>query len=409
MKLKGWMIYRRLEAFRLYDGNPESVTMLIRAASYTYLIMPLVALLGWFVLILFDLIQEKKPLIPAFAILMMGFALWFILLGSFQLTWRNFRLKRLATFSSVIVILLVIGYQYLTVFGYEEKGDRFLPFSVLFLNLNALMIGPIIFIQSFEGKDADIMKLFLEFFPKYEDVQIDPDRDSDITNEIAEQRKDPNYKTSFQDLADMVTMSQVSMEKFKEMLGNGWLGKFKKLPTAAKVAIKISMILLAYLLLVGYSLTLYFLDNKSKLGIIISVSVFCMDLFNVLLSLTGSLKSASNLTMLLFANRICMVGLGQSYWLYGFMILYMIYASVFIFQLTKLLFPFESDVIQHEKGLADLLKQTGDKKSALEKLGEGINPGWLLLLITIEYIVLLVIVEVLEFEGKELRYLPIGK
>lgn len=140
------------------------------------------------------------------------------------------------------------------------------------------------------------------------------------------------------------------------MLGKGWLGKFKALNNCTKISIKVGIIVFAYLLLVGYSLTLYFLDNKSKLGIIISISVFCMDCFNILLSMTGNLTSASNLTMLLFANRICMVGMGESYWLYGFMILFILYASVFVYQLTKLLFPFESDVIQHNKHLAEIVK-----------------------------------------------------
>lgn len=145
-RLEGWLIYRRLEAFRHYGGNPKSVTVMIKMATYTYLVMPIVALLGWFVLILFDLMQEKKPLFPAFAILMMSVSLWFILLGAFQLMWRNFRLKVLAQASSSVVFLMIIGYQYMTVFGYEDKGDRFLPISILFLNLNALLIGPIIFV-----------------------------------------------------------------------------------------------------------------------------------------------------------------------------------------------------------------------------------------------------------------------
>ena len=55
-RLQGWIIYRRLEVNRHVDGNPQSVTMLLRVASYLYLVMPILALLGWFVLILFDTI-----------------------------------------------------------------------------------------------------------------------------------------------------------------------------------------------------------------------------------------------------------------------------------------------------------------------------------------------------------------
>ena len=313
----------------------------------------------------------------------------------------------LSQISGVMVFVLVTTYQFVTVFGYEKEQELFLPISILFLNLSALLIGPIIFVHSFEEQDSDVMSLFLKFFPKT-GQKLDPDRTDDIQQEIAEQRKNPDWKASYEDLADMVTMSQVSFAKFKEMLGNGWLGKYKALNKCGKLSIKIGFVVFAYLLLVGYSLLLYFLDDKSKLGIIISVSVFCMDLFNVLLVLTGNLTSSSTVTVLLIANRAFMVGLGENYWLYGFMILYMIYALVFVYQITKTLFPFESDVVQHERSLVDLVKGGGDKKSALERLREGVNPLWLLLILTLEYIVLLIIVEFVDFEGKKLIYLQFG-
>ena len=64
------------------------------------------------------------------------------------------------------------------------------------------------------------------------------------------------------------------------------------------------------LILVGYALTLYFVDDKSKMGIVISITVTCMDLFNLTLYLSKLVSNASSIIILLIVNRIAMVVLG---------------------------------------------------------------------------------------------------
>ena len=43
---------------------------------------------------------------------------------------------------------------------------------------------------------------------------IDRKRENILSEEIEEQRSDPNWKCSFEDLVDFITMAQVSMPKF---------------------------------------------------------------------------------------------------------------------------------------------------------------------------------------------------
>ena len=84
------------------------------------------------------------------------------------------------------------------------------------------------------------------------------------------------------------------------------------------------------IILVIYSAILYANDNFSKVGIVISVSIVCMDIFNWCLYRSDLVKEPGTIIALLIVNRILMVGLGEAYWVYGFMVLYLLYSLFFM-------------------------------------------------------------------------------
>lgn len=102
---------------------------------------------------------------------------------------------------------------------------------------------------------------------------------------------------------------------------------------------------LAYLFLIGYAVLLYFLDFKSKAGIVVASSVVLMDAFNFLLYMSSMVKTPSQIIFLLILNRVLMVILGQDKFIYGFMILYLLYALAFVFQMARNRFPLEGDIV----------------------------------------------------------------
>lgn len=67
------------------------------------------------------------------------------------------------------------------------------------------------------------------------------------------------------------------------------------------------------------------------MGIVTVISVLIMDIFNFMLYSSGNIKTPSQIIILLILNRALMVGLGEAYWIYGYIILYIIYALVFVF------------------------------------------------------------------------------
>ena len=130
--------------------------------------------------------------------------------------------------------------------------------------------------------------------------------------------------------------------------------------------------MISLLLLVGYALVLYFIDDgneqdgtkgtHNKLGILTTVSIVLMDIFNFLLYHSGNVKAPSQIIFLLILNRALMVGLGENYWIYGYIALYLIYALVFVFQIARNYFPLEGDIVLKSAKLGNIIKADYGKK-----------------------------------------------
>lgn len=103
--------------------------------------------------------------------------------------------------------------------------------------------------------------------------------------------------------------------------------------------LKMGCLAMSYLILVAYALVLYFIDDSSKMGIVISIAVTCMDFFNLVLYISRMVSNASSIIILLIINRIAMVILGASYWIYGFIGLYMLYALALLYIVARNTFP----------------------------------------------------------------------
>ena len=70
-----------------------------------------------------------------------------------------------------------------------------------------------------------------------------------------------------------------------------------------------------------------------------------MDLFNLLLYQTKLIETPGSIIFLLIINRVLMVSLGNQYWIFGYIILYFLYAIAFLIMILRKHFPFEGDVV----------------------------------------------------------------
>jgi len=106
------------------------------------------------------------------------------------------------------------------------------------------------------------------------------------------------------------------------------------------------------LILFIYAIVLYAQDNSSKMGIIIAVSVVAMDIFNSLLYVSNMIQNAASIIVLFVVNRVAMVILGERYWVYGYMLLYMMYGIAILYYVAKKSFPLRDDFTVRSRNTA---------------------------------------------------------
>jgi len=109
-------------------------------------------------------------------------------------------------------------YQGLIIFGYDDDKNRFIPWTSFFLVFNLLVITIGVLFEKY-ADSKDLLMLMQKSFPRLGN-NIDRKRENILSEEIEEQRSNSNWKCSFEDLVDFITMAQVSMPKFQTMIGS---------------------------------------------------------------------------------------------------------------------------------------------------------------------------------------------
>lgn len=190
--------------------------------------MPFLTLLGWFVLLAYDKVQEEQELYGPICVLIVGVG--FIAFGynSLRLKWMNYRVKRVNLIIILVCVLLLTLYQCLVIFGISfDHQEKFFPYSALFLNFNVTLLGALIYFSKYKGV-KDISYVLDKFFPETGNA-LDRDRDVDLQEELQQQKDDPSYATSKEELVDLITIHSVSEEKYRSVIGEGSVQAFNKM------------------------------------------------------------------------------------------------------------------------------------------------------------------------------------
>ena len=219
-QIRNWLLWRKLEIFKNDEKNSDKVAGFLWFASLFYIAMPFMTLFGWFVLLMYDKVQEEQDTYGPFCVLIVGVG--FIAFGynALRLKWMNYRVKKLNLIVIAICVLALTLYQGLVIFGISmDHQEKFFPYSALFLNLNVTLLGALVYFSKYKGV-KDISFVLEKFFPETGN-QLDRDRDIDLAEELAEQKADPNYTTSKEDLNDLITIHSVSDAKYRSVIGEG--------------------------------------------------------------------------------------------------------------------------------------------------------------------------------------------
>ena len=108
-----------------------------------------------------------------------------------------------------------------------------------------------------------------------------------------------------------------------------------------------------------------------------------MDFLIVILIYCEHIKTPNEISFLCIINRVLMVVLGKSNWIYGYIILYFIYSTVFIHLIARDYYPVEGEFVKKR-----------EKKDKLK------NPVFLLVLISIYYLILMSFMQGYNSDGR---------
>lgn len=161
------------------------------------------------------------------------------------------------------------------------------------------------------------------------------------------------------------------------------LSQYQNLTVGGKKGLKAMLGVLSILILGFYAFILYRFDNNSKLGIVIAVSTLFMDAFTYLVFLSKLVDDPPSIIALMTLNRVLMVVLGDQLWIYGVMILYIIYGCFLVIEISRDYYPINEDV-RHDR--IDMLEIS--KVSCLVIRKKGLSPTLLLIILSALFMLL---------------------
>lgn len=391
--MRQWLLYRKLDIFVGYERNSARVAGILKAGAYFYIFMPFVCLTGWLGLMIYDTFKEKASFSPFAAATCVALCFIIMVLSYMGLIWNKYLFTSKSAAGAIISFVLLTCYQGITVFT-NAQIERFLPYSGFFLNITLILSALYVYVSAYEEKKT--MKDFIDENFKQSGQAMDPDRDADILEEIEEQRKDEGWYTTQEELDDVLTMKLVSQDEYDSAIGKGGLQAYQAMSAGSRMGVKIALGVGELVILAVYSWMLWYYDSGSKLGIFISVATLCMDLFTYLAILSKLVATPPAIVALLALNRVLMVVLGQSLWIYGVMGLYMLYGIFLVLEVAKDYYPVNTDVLRDRVTIGELFTAKGRAEIATE----GLSPLLLLIIVNIFYALIMVCFESIEFKGK---------
>jgi hypothetical protein len=98
----------------------------------------------------------------------------------------------------------------------------------------------------------------------------------------------------------------------------------------------------AVAVLIIYSYVIYWQFNSSRLGFVNMIACLITDFILYIILNAKITNSSTNLCIAALLNRILLYCFGENYWIYGYIVIYLIYGVVLSTVIANKNFPFES-------------------------------------------------------------------
>lgn len=181
---------------------------------------------------------------------------------------------------------------------------------------------------------------------------------------------------------------------------------FQRMAMDRSVAVKYAVNGLLLAVHVGclaiYSYLVYYFDNNSKLGIIVSLAVFVNDMYFYLMFNARIITKISFLTFMIFCSRLFIFIGGKDLWVYGYLAMYIWTECMIALNIVERRLPLNTEV---------KVDSSSDSPFSLKKVkfvDLARIPEFLFLLITISVVVTVIVVSLYDYDGVAMADMPVG-
>lgn len=218
--------------------------------------------------------------------------------------------------------------------------------------------------------------------------------------EVNEERADKSYFPTYNDVVDLFTLANniEGEDDLGSAFGGGLQSAFRAMTIRSQRLITFFLWCFSTGILVVYSFVIYWYMDSSRLGFVTMIAVLLTDVFIYLIWNSKITKTPTVLCFSAMFNRLLLYVFGGNYWIYGYIVLYLIYGAILSFVITKKRFPFED-------AYSDTNLDSIHRKVTSSDISR--SPEFLLMFITGIYAILFVVLYVIEPRGVPLMRLNI--
>lgn len=329
---------------------------LLKSIVYSFLIMPVISMALWGITQISIAKDENSSTVPGISILLIGFAMIFLILAILYIKWSNFRIKRKSVLFMGLAFGLYTAWQVFALFSAENVS--FLGLSAVFLSLNGLIV--VIMAYMAFTNTAGSFESILERLPARPENESGSYRKHDEKTPDEQYQlylNDSNYKVTQQEILSCLSISY-NGNHFEGTILNGGIQSILR---NKRKWFKIFVLLLIYSISVGvliiYSALVSRYTTQGNLGWITSIAVWTTDFIAVFIHQLRVHNGPVTMAILLIGMRCFLFGFGDSNWFVGYCGLYLFLGVIINFQIASRHYPISTKLEDPRKKKPSLLRR----------------------------------------------------
>lgn len=302
-------------------------------------------------------LNEADDAIPIFIILV-GFALFALLLGAAYIYWGNFKVQSRSKF---LIAMFLIGIYAFKIYALlDDEVISFNGLSAVFLTLNGFIVIILAYL-SYGSKQGSLMVL-MDKLPSGENRSKNLHDDAQTLDQKYEQEmQDPAYMPTEKEIFTLVTSLKNRDDLKETALVGGFQDFFMASVKCGKWMTQKALYAVLYAIslgvLVAYGILVDKYTKEKSLGWVTVVAVVTTDFITYFLSFTIQSYGPFVISIVILVFRILMFVFGGRYWFFGYCIIFIFLGLFQSYQIIEKRLPVHGFASDDGKGLTSFLQR----------------------------------------------------